>query len=464
MAKNSAQVNQYKKLILQQTRSHEHSAALKLFYKTFNKAHPADPEFLSRFYNELNKLGLLELGYKLLQETSSWHPEDEELEELSATATKVYFDSLVLEGATILNDREGKKREFIKNLKQTGSLAKQKVKEKNEKLLTNMALKALDAYKKAYTLNKDSLSVLDGLCKCYTELNDNKNAEHFAMLAEEKSKSTQPQEEEHDDEETKVIELEVEEFSLNEVNSLFEQGKYFEVIKKVDFLHLSHKASVPLLVLKASAFAKLKMYKQADQAIFEAGRYDTHLKLIKDFKNNLFEEKFRLLSKAGDTYLTKAIELGSGLGQQHFQRASICYEKALEIFPDNIDLLDSLYTCMKYLKKDEEAFRTKALIYKLNPKWIPTSDRDLNRLCFIAGYAYENQLQLVDQFRWFRREFLLNFHMGRHLNRFYVRNSPRVVAFAKSMGLPPRLFRFLLFPILKLINLLKKIIDNYHNE
>lgn len=470
MANDSAQVNQVKKLILQQTRSHEHTAALKLFYKTFNKNHPVDPEFLSRFYNELNKLGLVELGFRLLQETSSWHPEDEELQELRATAMKVYFDSLILEGATLLTDREEKENKFIENLKQTGSLAKQKVREENEKLLTNMALKALDVYKKAYDLNKDSLYVLNGLCKCYTALHDDENAEHFAMLAEEKSTFTLPQEQEEkeDDEKTKeefkVIEFDIEEFNVNEVNSFYDQGKYFDVIKRVDFLHLSHKSSVPLLVLKAKAFAKLKKFKLADRTLFEAERYNTHLKLIKESKNDLLEEKFRLLTKAGEVYLTKALELGSGLGQQHFQRACICFEKALVIFPDNIDLLDSLYTCMKYLKKEEQAFRTKALIYRLNPKWIPTADRDVGGLCFIAGYAYQSQLQFVDQFRWFRREFLLNSHLGRYLNSCYVRNSPKVVTFAKMMRLPPRLFRFLLFPLLKFINVLKIFIDKYCND
>ncbi len=452
-----------KKRILSHIKGRENTQALKLFHKHYSSENPPDPQFIINIYTELNKLDQVELGFRFIEEVYPWIPEEIEIQELRSTALKIYFDSLLVLGNRLLTEREEKANMFHESLKRTDSLSKEKVKEENEKILLNITQRALEGFRKAYEINSDSMGAITGLYRCYKILNDFENISRFQTILEEKNPLIYGQKEQDLAEKESIAaqEFDIEEFNLNEVKSLYEKNKYEEVIQRVDFLHLTHKTSVPLLLLKAESLAALKRFKEADKIIFEAEKTNQCLKEVRELKNNLYELKYDLLSRAGEVYLKKALELGPSLGESHFKKAKICLRKALEIFPDNIDLLDQQYTVFRYLKEDEEAFKTKAMIYLLNNRFIPTFDREgTNTLCFIATYAYRGSIEEIEVFRWFRREFLLPFAFGRKLNCCYVKYGGRFTEKMKQLQISPDWFKIILFPILTLINFLKKCKDS----
>ncbi|GAB4272424.1 MAG: hypothetical protein Kow0029_10990 [Candidatus Rifleibacteriota bacterium] len=459
MKDSPGKILEYKKKILSHIRSRENSLALKLFHKHFNIDSPPDPQFVINIYTELNKLDQIELGFRFLDEVASWLPDEAEIQELRNTALKIYFDRLIVDGNRYLTEREEKANKFHDSLKRTDSLSKEKVKEENEKLLRNIANKALESFRKAFEINPDSMAAISGLYRVYCVLQDEENINKFQKLLEEKNPLLYSSKSESEEKDSVVShEFDIEEFNINEVKNLFEKNKYEEVIQRVDFLHLTHKISVPLLILKAESLVSLKRFKEADKVIFEAEKQNSHLKEVRELKNHIYEIKYNLLSKAGELYLKKALELGPSLGEKHFKKARICLKKALDIFPENIELLDQQYTVLRYLNETEEAFKTKAMIYLLNNRYIPTFDKEgANSFCFLATYAYKRDSKELMVFRWFRREFLLTSNIGKYLNCVYVRNSQKILSLSRKYSISPAIFRAVLFPIYAFLCVLAKL-------
>jgi len=458
-----------KRKIINLIRNREHSASLQLFYKFFSKDNPAEPEFLESFYLELNRLNMFELGFRMLAETADWHPGNTELEDLRQNSAKLYFDSLLLLGNNLLFDREEKAARFSDSLRRSDSLSREKMREENEKILTGIAQKALNAFLKAYELNDESISALSGLSRCYSVLNEKEKYDEIEKLLIEKSptEKLKGKVEELLEEETDVNgqkkqffpkEYDIEEFNLIEVRNLFEQKKYDELIKRVDFLHLSHKINVPMLLMKARSQAELKKFKDSDATLFEAERQNSHFKEFQLTKTDINEIKCRLLIKAAEVYLKKGLEIGPSLGKGHFERARKSLRQALDILPENIDLLDQLYTAQMYLGEEKDAFKTKALIYLLNDRYITSFDKEASAsLCFIAGFAFQHQPLIIDEFRWFRREFLLGNNAGRLFNALYVSHSPFLLRRAARYKSGKMFCQIFLMPILWCIRLLKLI-------
>jgi tetratricopeptide (TPR) repeat protein len=462
MKLSPGQIIEIKKRILSYIKSRENKLAFKLFHKHFSEENPPDPQFIINMYTELNKLDQMELSFRIVEETAAWLPQEPEIQDLRRTALKIYFDSLLVSGNRLLTEREEKASKFHESLKKVDSLSREKIESENEKILLGIVKKALSCYKKAYSINPDSIGAITGLYRCSKILKDEESISRYETILEEKNPllfSEPSEKKKHDD--AVVDEFDIEEFNVREVSELYDKGQYNEVIKRVDFLHLTHKIHVPLLLLKAESLVALKRFKHADKVLYEAEKENNHLKELRELKNSIYETKYALLSKAGEIYLKKALELGPSLGMNHFKKARICLKKALAIFPENIDLLDQQYTVLKYLKEDEEAYKAKAMIYLLNNKFVPSFDREnSNSLCFIATYAYEGQKQNIEVFRWFRREFLLPSNLGRFLNCIYVRFSPGVVKFARNHSLPPYLFKLLLFPLLFMVKSVKSLFKN----
>lgn len=448
-----------KKRILSQIKNREVNVALKLYYKYFSQNNPPDAIFVNKLYTEFNKLNKFEMCFRLAQEAANWLPDEKELVDLKKQALKIYFNHLQAEGNRLIGEREDKASKFYEDIKKADSLTKEKIKEENEKILKNLTIKALENFQKAYDLNNDSLGAINGLFRCYKLLGDEENITKYQTILEEKNPHLHGKQKQEEAEKNTLAdqEFDIEEFNIKEVKNLYDKNRYHDVIAKVDFLHLTHKLCVPLLLLKAESLVALKRFKEADQVLFEAEKQNTHSKDVRDLKNNITELKYNLLSRAGEIYLKKALELGPSLGESHFRKARACLKKALAIFPDNLDLLDKQYTVLKYLKRDEEAFKTKAMIYVLNEKYIPTFDKAGSRsLCFLASYAYARHPANLDCFRWFRREILLQSETGKCLNSKYVKYSPKILDKARALNLSPQIFRILLFPALLMIKALKK--------
>lgn len=457
MKDSPGKILEVKKKILSHVRNRENSLALKLFHKHYSEESPPDPQFVIKVYTELNKVDHIELGFRFMEETSSWLPEEAELQDLRTSSLKIYFDRLLVQGNQLLSEREDKANKFHDSLKRTDSMSKDKVQGENEKILLNITNKAKEAFRKAYEINPDSIGPISGIYRCYSILQDHENMAHFQKILEEKNPLLYGKKEKEKEKESfSAQEFDIEEFNFKEVESLFIRKKFEEVIQRVDFLHLTHRMSVPLLIFKAKSLVSLKRFKETDKVIFEAEKLGMDAKKIQELKNQVHEDKYALLSKAGSIYLNKALELGPSLGMSHFNKARICLRKALEIFPDNIELLDQQYTVLRYLNEEEQAFKTKAMIYLLNNRFVPSFDKEgTSSLCFIATFAYAESPEKIADFRWFRREFLLTSNMGKQINCMYVKHSAKLVRKAKKNAIPTEIFRFFLFPIWSFVKFLK---------
>jgi len=156
--------------------------------------------------------------------------------------------------------------------------------------------------------------------------------------------------------------------------------------------------------------------------------------------------------------LSKAISLGTSIGADYFRQARKTLEKALTISPENIDLLDKYYTALKYLGDDEEAFKAKAMIYVIDPQFnISFDNAGKSSLCFIASFAFADYPLAIEDFRWFRREFVLSSKPGRSLNSWYVKNSPAAVVMLEKLPGAASISRLLLTVPLLFVRSLKTI-------
>ncbi|EKD81146.1 MAG: hypothetical protein ACD_39C01950G0001, partial [uncultured bacterium] len=471
MDANEKKILEFKRKIISLMRSREHASALKVYHKTFSAKTPADPEFLESFYVELNRVNMHEIAYEILKEATGWHPDNDKVEELCKNAMGVYFDSLVLHGNNLLYERDDKEAKFTESIKKADSLAREKMREENDKILAAIVQKALATYSKALELKDDNVPALSGLMRCHQILGENELAEAInarieelspTIKSREKTRQELAREAELAEEERKreaARELELEESAINELRKLFDEKRYNELIKKVDELHLSYRTTVTLLLLKARAFVELRRFKAADQVINEAEHHNRNINEVLELKNTINETKYRILSKASDIYLHKALELGLSLGEQHFRKAQQSLLRALEFVPENLDLLDKLYTTQKYLGQLEDSYKTKAMIYILNKKYVTAFDRESSAsLCFIASFAYRGEPEIIDDFRWFRREFLLTSQAGMAMNSAYVRISPSITRAAAHIKFSRPVFRALLYPVRLLIGLLQHFI------
>ncbi len=454
-----------KRKIITLTRNRETPAAIKLFHKFFTDENPADVEFINSFFLELNRLNLFEAGYKILEDTEHWHPDDSEHQTLKESASKLYVDHLVLQGNNYLFEREDTSNRLEDSLRRSDSLSREKMRGENEKILTGITLKALSAFEKANQLQPANLVALSGLKSCFAFLGEKEKLAEVEAAIEARRPDLRRLEfpvQEEGEELTPSArlqkEIDVEENSINEIKGLFAQKKFEEVIKEVDRLHLSHRTNVPMLLLKARSLAELRRFKDVEKVMFEAERENTHLFDFKDTRNDLNELKYKLLIKAADFYLGKATAFGPSLGREHFKKARISLQRALSLNPENLDLLDKYYTALKYLGEEEEAFKTKAMIYVLNPRFVTSFDNaGSSSLCFIASYAFAGEPAAIDDFRWFRREFLIGNRVGRMINSLYMRWSPGVVkSLQRFAGARTITRNFLQIPLF-IVKMLKKI-------
>lgn len=471
MDANEKKILEFKRKVISLMRSREQPSALKLYHKTFSAQSPADPEFLESFYIELNRNNMHDVAYEILKEATAWHPDNDQVEELCKNAMGVYFDSLVLQGNNLLYERDDKETKFAESIKKADSLAREKMREENDKILSAIVHKAMVTYNKALELKEDNVSALSGLMRCHQILGENELAEELNAKIEEisptlksrdKTRQELAREAELAEEERKreaARELELEESSVNEVKRLFADKQYNEVIRQIDELHLSYRTTVTLLLLKARAFVELRRFRAADQVISEAEQHNRNINEVLEVKNDINETKYRILCKASDIYLHKALELGFSLGEMHFRRAQKSILRALEYVPENLDLLDKLYTTQKYLGQTEESYKTKAMIFVLNKKHVTAFDRESSAsLCFIASFAYCDEPHVVNDFRWFRREFLLTSRVGMLINSAYVRTSPGITRVAAGIKSSRPVFRVILYPVRLMIGLLQHFI------
>ncbi|HNV72965.1 MAG TPA: hypothetical protein PKO06_24865, partial [Candidatus Ozemobacteraceae bacterium] len=141
------------------------------------------------------------------------------------------------------------------------------------------------------------------------------------------------------------------------------------------------------------------------------------------------------------------------IGRLFFEKAITCAQKALEISPDELILLDQLFTCMMYLRRTEDAGKIREQILLVSPNFLTTWERaDDQSWCFIASYAYQDTPEHIELFREFRRRCLLPWLPGRAVNGLYIRISPLLVLLARRGGIPAPAVRRLLEPLRRLLS------------
>ena len=462
MANKSVEI---KRKIISLIRNREYKEALKVFHKNFTAEKPAELEFIKNVYVELNRLDLNKENFELLAQIGIWYPDSEEFQEIFENATNTYVGSLILQANNINFQRLEKAKSLEDSLKRADSLTREKMQIENSKQLNALNDKSKELFKLAVSLSPKNLSAYKGWLECCKVAGDTEEEKEVqdiidsltpsfknqvAALKTSVSESTEEKQEE-------VVPIDL----YSDFEKLFNEKKYNELIELVEKNEASNDFPSKALLLKARALVELKKFKLADKALFDAERGNTDYHLLKETKEEIAEIKLKLYTKAGNHFLTKAIKLGVPLGLQNFQKAKFCFSKAIEINPDDINILDQAYSALKYLGEDDEAFKIKATIYSLKSDFKTTYDTTYNQtLCFIATYAFHDEPWIVNDFRWFRREYLLNNRFGREINSLYVCLSSRLTKALEHNDFIREIFRIILYFPLFIIKLLQFMNNN----
>lgn len=456
-----------KRKIITRIKAKDLNSSNSLFFETFSSYYPADIEFLNTIYTELTRNNNYDAFYKLLKKITSWYEGNEEYDELSETATKLYIDNLVLQGNNNIFERNERLEITRKNSRRSDSEMSKSY--ETDKILQSLSSKAIECFEKALELDPENLPALNGAKNCYEFIDDYENFERVMRTIERvlMHKSGIVEKLEQDDaklkeqEEREQSEQVFEQFQteFTHITNLFIDEKNEEFLEFFEKIHNPATPYIPLILLKARVLARMRRFKESDRFIEIAEKSNSHFPELNEAKTEIRKVKHALYKKAADYYLERALLKGVTFGKADFVKAKEALEKAMHFVTDDINMLDQYHTVLKYLKQEREAFKTKGIIYSIDPEYTTSFEQELsNRMCFIASYAFVGQPQHVDVFRWYRREFLLNSDFGRRLNCLYVTLSPRVVRALAPYPVGVYLCRAILFLPLLMIKLLQKCI------
>lgn len=445
-----------KRKIISFLKKREQREAFKLFYKSYNQDSLPEIEFLENFHLELNKEELFKEDYELFAKIEPWFLENSEFQNLFSNVKKIFVNNLILKGNNLSYEYIETQRRLDDGLKRADSLSREKIAIANEKQLATLNKKTKDLFEQAISIDPENITAYKGLCNCLQIEGNTEEVQKVLDIINKYSPQPKQQKEVEQPKEIKLSEITIDKEIMDNLNKLFAEKKYEEVVKQIEKFEKTMKVLVPALLLKARALVELRRFKEADSTIYECDRLNTHFPDVKALKEEIAETKHQLYIRAGSIFLKRGIELGVALGLDNFKRAKLCLTKALAINPDNLDLLDQTYTTLKYLGEHEAAFKIKGQIYSLDPHYKTTYDNMFNRtMCYIATYAFYDSPQIVDEFRWFRREFILTNKFGRRINTLYVLLSSRITSLILNNNYIRRMSQILLILPLIIIKLLK---------
>ena len=451
-----------KRKIISLVKKREAKEALKLFHKNFTDENPPELEFIKNFYVELNRLELYKETFDLLVQIAVWYPDDVEFQDIFENATQTYVSKLILQANNIKFERIEKENSLKESLKRADSLTRERMQVENAKQLKALNQKCKELYKLAVKYSPRNLTAYKGWLECSIIDNDTEEIAELEKKIEELSPSRISQLNKSDQSSVDSDEKSEKKEDINEeCEKLFQEKKYEDLIKKIDDNKESEVLLPKILLLKARSLVELKRFKEADKAIFEAEQSNTNYYELKQTKEDINSVKLKLYLKAGSFSLKNGIKLGYPLGKNNFLKAKFCFLKALEICPDDLNILDQAYSALKYLGEDEEAFKIKGTIYSIEKNFKTTYDSHFNQtLCFIATYAFYDQPEIINEFRWFRREYLLNNNLGRNINSLYIKVSSRITKSIQNKQFLRYIFKFILyFPLL-----IVKFLKLFHNK
>jgi tetratricopeptide (TPR) repeat protein len=461
----SYKILENKRKIITRIRAKDPDSGIVVFFETFSKHYPADLEFLNTLFTELTRTNNYDTFYTLLQQVAIWYEDDKDYNELSENVTRLYIDNLVLKGNNNVFERN-ERLEIIRKNSRRSELELSKTLE-TDKILQSLSKKAIESFEQALVLDPENLPALNGAKNCYEFVGDfvkfEKTMETIESVLMKKSGIVEKLEKEEaktkEEEAKDMSEQAFEQFQndFTTITNLFIEEKDEEFIAFYEKIHNPNNPYTPLILLKARVMARMRKFKESDRLIEMAEKGNSHFPELNEAKTEIRKIKHALYKKAADYYLERALLKGITFGKPDFVKAKEALEKAMHFVTDDITMLDQYHTVLKYLKKDREAFKTKGIIYSIDPSYTTSFEQELsNRMCFIASFAFAEQPWLVDDFRWYRREFLLNSDFGKRLNCLYVTISPKVVQAMAPYRIGVYASRVLLLVPLLIIKLLQK--------
>ncbi len=454
-----------KRIVITRTRAKDLDSAMAVFFDTFSIHYPADLEFLNTLYTELSRNNNYDFFYTLLVKIDDWYENNEEYAELRDNVTKLYIDNLVLIGNNNIFERNERLEVIRKNTRRKiGEDEKNYI---TDKIVQNLSTKAVEAFEQALALDPENLPALNGAKNCYEFMDNYEKFQEVMTTIEEilmrKSSIVQDIEKEKtekkepDDEELSQQAFEQFEKDFTIITNLFLDERNDEFLEFYEKMHNPENPYTPLLLLKARVMARLRRFKDSDRLIALAEKENSHFPELNEAKTEIRQLKHGLYQKAATYYLERAMLKGITFGKPDFLKAKEALEKAMRFIDNDITMLDQYHTVLKYLKEDQEAFKTKGIIYSIDPNYTTSFDQELsNRMCFIASFAFENEPYNVDVFRWFRSEYLLNSEFGSRLNTLYMNISPRVVKALTPYPAAAKIAKACLFLPLVIIKKLQK--------
>ena len=456
---------------------------LKLFRTRFSAETPASQDFVKHCFTELNKFQQHQDAYDLLIEVAPWYGKDSQVFELHLLAKRIYYDSLVVQANSLVEQTRELEKDYARQLADTEAIYREKIDKENRATISDRYRKTLTLLDIARGINPEGLGALTTIVKCFKSLGMIREADDTSDIIEKITKQRElaeidyseifdeaEKEVEEDDSEAKHDAAKARssrkesdkpaspDASFGRLNDMFANKRFQDLkIELSDFL-VANPGYTPAIQLLAATLVELKRFNEAERLILNAIELNTCDEELTKTYAEFLEKKRKVLARVSVEHLTKGLQLGKSLGRKNFLKALELLQRAAEITPDDVSLLDHIHTCQIYLGELEKALETQKHILMIQPAFKTTFHREsVAALCFFADYAYQQDPIKLEVFREFRRNFLISSSPGQRLISFYSRLAPKTIKLLKSLRVPPVFVRFLLFPLLLLARLPGKI-------
>lgn len=444
--------------IVGRLRNRNFRPGLEMFKSLFSPEHPPSSEALGQILDELNPQEFPEQAYEVMSLAYAWVPDDEDFAKVFENIRKTYYDKLVTKASLAFQSAKQKAQSFAERSQAADTTARTRLEEENKRTIEELLESCRVDFEKAVGLQPDSIAAYYGLLRFYRQLeNEEKSAELQQII--KKIETTGRLHDIVKEEDLPLPPMETVEVpsapqlnpeqELQHIEAIFNDRDFDSALTAVERLLIQEPTLLPALHLKIRILVAKRQFHPAKVTLKRAFEIDPTNETTRKIQVDFLETKLKTLSRIADVFLAKALKLGPSLGREYFRRARKLLEQAVVIAPDELALLDQLYTCYMYLEDEQRAAIVRRDIALINPNYVTTIARlRKSSLCFLAGYAYDEAPEALEPFRRVRRN-MLRTRAGRWLVTWYVRLSPILVDTARRLRVPKALFRALLAPLLE---------------
>lgn len=445
--------------IVGRLRNRNYRTGIELFKSSFNAQHPPTLEFMGKCLTELNTEEFPEPAYELMSLVTAWEPENKRLEEIFESVRKIYYDKLVTKGSLSFQSAKQKAQGFAERSRAADTAARARLEEENKRIIEELLDSSRSDFEKACNLLPDSIPAYYGLLR-YHQLNENKEKiAEFQQIIRKIETTGRLHDVVVKNDIPPLPPMEVPdippppqlnpEYELQRIEALLNDRDIDSALTAIERLLIQEPSLLAAVHLKIRIMMAKRQFRPAKALLKRAFEIDPSNEVTRKIQVDFLETKLKTLSRIADIFFKKALKLGPSLGCDYFRRARKLLEQAIVIAPDDLSLLDQLYTCYMYLGDEQRAAIIRRDIALYNPNYVTTVARlRKSSLCFLAGYAYDESPESLEPFRRVRRN-LLESSAGRRFVTWYTRLSPILVSVACRLHIPKCIFRALLFPFLE---------------